>query len=165
MNRHTCVIVYFSYSGNTRNLAHYIQKRLRCDLLSIVTKESYASEYEYLIDPRVQDVHIEEFPALKKWSMDLDGYDTVILCTPIWWFSLAPAVKSFLRNHDLKQKTIVPFITHGGYGLGHSIEDLRKLSPDARILKVNEIPFTIRKMMISFEELNLMIKMIRDMEG
>lgn len=162
MNKQQCVIVYFSYSGNTRNIAHYIQKRIRCDLLSIVTKESYAKDYEDLIDPRVQNEQIEALPKLKKWIQDLDAYDTVILCTPVWWFSIAPAVKSFLMDYDLKGKTLVPFLTHGGYGIGHSEEDLAQLCPDTKIRKVNEIPFDIRKMMIGFDALNLMIKAIKD---
>ena len=65
---------------------------------------------------------------------DIGGYETVFLGFPIWGMALPAPVRSFLATHDLAGRTLVPFITHGGYGTGSAPETLAALAPEARIV-------------------------------
>lgn len=69
-------------------------------------------------------------PPLKQMDIDLDRYDTVVLGTPVWWYTCSPAMRAFLTAHDLSGKTVYPFATNGGW-LGRSIRDMRALCPGA----------------------------------
>ena len=73
-------------------------------------------------------------------ATDIAGYRTVFLGFPIWGGDLPAVMASFLRSHDLSGKTVVPFITHGGYGAGDAMQTARALAPDARFLA----PFVLR---------------------
>lgn len=59
----------------------------------------------------------------------------IFVGTPNWWNTMAPPVATFLSNHDFSGKTLVPFTTHGGSGLGHYPEDMKKLCPKANFLE------------------------------
>jgi flavodoxin-like protein len=59
-------------------------------------------------------------PALEAKVPGIAGYTTVFLGVPIWGETAPPIIRSFLSAHDLSGKTLIPFITHGGYGLGDS---------------------------------------------
>ena len=63
-------------------------------------------------------------------DIDLDRYDTIVLGTPVWWYTCSPAMRAFLTAHDLSGKTVYPFATNGGW-LGRSIRDMRALCPGA----------------------------------
>ena len=66
---------------------------------------------------------------------DLRSYDTVFLGLPIWGTTAPPVIRSFLSRHDLSSKTLVPFITHGGYGLGNSLAVVARHAPRAHIVR------------------------------
>ena len=61
---------------------------------------------------------------------DIARYDTIVLGTPVWWYTCSPAMRAFLTAHDLSGKTVYPFATNGGW-LGRSIRDMRALCPGA----------------------------------
>lgn len=61
-------------------------------------------------------------PPLKAKIADIASYSTVFLAFPIWGMTAPPVVRSFLAAHDLSGKTIIPLVTHGGYGLGNSLD-------------------------------------------
>jgi Flavodoxin len=63
---------------------------------------------------------------------DLAGFDTVYLGLPIWGMNAPPVVRAFVQSHDLSGKTVYPFITHGGYGVGTSLDVLKKMAPKAK---------------------------------
>ena len=88
-----------------------------------------------------QEVNRDFRPPLKTDLTKLTEFQNIILCSPIWWYTFAPVIKSFLGEIDTEGKTIIPFITNGGYGLGHSLEDLKKICPKAKILGCLEVPF------------------------
>ena len=71
-------------------------------------------------------------PELKAMDIDLSRYDTIVLGTPVWWYTCAPAMRAFLTAHDLGGKTVYPFATNGGW-LGRSIRDMRALCPGADV--------------------------------
>lgn len=142
------LIVYFSYTGNTRALAEQIQEQTGGRLVEIVPVTPYSKDYDKVVEQGNKEVKAGFKPAIKTKIPDMASYGIIFIGSPIWWYTIAPPVSTFLSENNLKGKKIVPFITHGGYGLGHSIEDIKKLCPEAVLLKeygiegkqVNEIP-------------------------
>ena len=67
----------------------------------------------------------EEIVDLKPIDIDLSQYDRIILGTPVWWYTMAPVVRSFLNSYNLNGKNVIAFITNGGW-IGHTIKDISK---------------------------------------
>lgn len=128
------LVAYFTRSGNTRVIAGQLKRTLDADLFEILPAEPYPEDYQANVDQarRERDAGFE--PPLKAEVQNLAAYDTVYLGFPIWGETAPPVIRSFLRRHDLTGKTLRPFITHGGYGLGSSLSVLSSHAPGARIL-------------------------------
>lgn len=133
------LIVYFSYTGNTRDLAEQIQKQTGGKLVEIVSATPYSKNYDKVVEQGKKEVKEGFKPAIRTKVPDIGSYDIVFIGSPIWWYTIAPAVSTFLSENNLAGKKVIPFITHGGYGLGHSIKDIEKLCPESILLKEYEI--------------------------
>jgi flavodoxin len=133
------LVAYFTRSGNTKVIAGTIQRSLGGDLFEIRPARPYPEDYETTVDlaKRERDRGVE--PPLAALVPDLAQYDELFLGFPIWGETAPPVIRSFLKSHDLRGKTIRPFITHGGYGLGGSLSVLSSHAPGARI----EPPFVM----------------------
>lgn len=79
-------------------------------------------------------------PEIKPIQIDLSQYDRIIMGTPVWWYTFAPAVKSFLSKYSLSEKTIYPFATNGGW-LGHTFEDFKAAMPETDVKEGLNIVF------------------------
>ena len=134
------LIVYFSYSGNTRIISNYINSKINSDMLELETLVKYSDDYSQVTYQGKDEVEQEFKPRLKVNDLNLQDYDIILLGSPIWWYTIAPAVRTFLSENDLSGKKLFPFITNGGYGLGHSLEDIKTLCT-CEVGKVLEIPF------------------------
>ena len=66
-------------------------------------------------------------------------YDVIILGTPVWWYTMASPVKTFLKENNTSGKTIIPFCTHGGGGASSTFTDMAKLAPEAKVLEGFEV--------------------------
>ncbi|WP_024352791.1 flavodoxin [Brevundimonas naejangsanensis] len=133
------LVAYFSRSGNTRVIAGTIQRLLGADLFEIRPAQPYPEDYEATVAQARQERDSGHEPPLAATVPDIAAYDTVFLGFPIWGQTAPPVIRSFLRAHDLTNRTVRPFITHGGYGLGSSRVVLSDHSPRARI----EPPFVM----------------------
>lgn len=127
------LIAYFSWSGNTRGIAEEIQRQTGADLFEIRLTEPYSSDYNTVLDQAQRDQREQARPALSTHVEDMGQYDTVILGYPNWWASIPMPIASFLEEYDFSGKTILPFCSHGGGGLGQSQTAIAKLVPDAVI--------------------------------
>lgn len=128
------LIVYFSWSGNTRAVANHIHDLIGGDIVEIETVVPYPDTYEEVTQIVPGQLASDYRPELKTKVGNMDEYDTLIVGTPIWGSHLAPPVKSFLAEYDLSGKAIAPFCTHGGSGTAQSVNDIRSVCPDATIL-------------------------------
>lgn len=154
------LIVYYSYSGNTEKVAKRIQEKTGLKMFRLEPLNSYNGTYEEVVSQGQQEVESDFRPLLKTDLREIEGFKNIILCSPIWWYTLAPAVKSFLGGINAEDKTIIPFITNGGYGVGHSLEDLKEICPKAKILSCLEVPFEEHEMQISINRIDKHIKKI-----
>lgn len=126
------IIIYYSYDGNTRGVAQRIQRALGADAAELMPVTPYTGSYDDVVDQGQREVNSGYMPQLQPLDADLSGYDTVILGTPVWWYTFAPAMKTFLHGHDLTGKQVYPFATNGGWP-GHTFQDFKKACPGAKV--------------------------------
>ena len=118
------LIAYYSYSGNTKQVAEAIQKEIGGDLFEIKTEDRYPQEYQAMVNQAKREINEGYRPKLTTAVADMAQYDVVFIGSPNWWGTITPQVSSFLESYDLSGKTVVPFITHGGGGQQNTIADL-----------------------------------------
>ncbi|MDB5886320.1 MAG: flavodoxin protein [Polaromonas sp.] len=127
------LVAYFSRSGNTRVVAGLLQRSFGADLFEILPATPYPDEYLATVEQAKQERDQGLEPALKAKVPNIASYATVFLGLPIWGETTPPIIRSFLSAHDLAGKTLIPFITHGGYGLGNSESVIARHAPKAKL--------------------------------
>jgi flavodoxin len=128
------LVVYFSYTGNTRTLAEQIRQSVNGDIFELQPATPYSKDYNAVVKQGKLEVQSNYKPPLKMKVKNLASYDVIFVGTPIWWYTIAPPVATFLAESDLAGKTVIPFCTHGGGGSGHSMEDIKKLAPMSQVM-------------------------------
>lgn len=134
------LIVYFSYTNHTKMIAENIQKKLNCDILEIKPIKQYSDDYQTVVDEE-QNNDGNKRPEIEEIDLDLNKYSKIILGTPVWWYSIAPVIRTFLLENDLSGKEIKPFSTNAGW-LGHTFQEIEKLCPNSKVEKGMNIVFT-----------------------
>ena len=127
------LVAYFSWSGNARALAGQIAAEIGGDLFEIKTVKTYPETYNECIAVARDEQNNNARPALSGGVIAMAQYGTVFLCYPNWWGTLPMGVFTFLESYDFSGKTMYPLITHGGSRFGRSLEDIKKLCPQALI--------------------------------
>lgn len=120
-------------TGNTEIAAGMIADMTGADLFRIEQKEPYAKDYNECIAQAQEDQRSDARPELTSYPDSIDEYDVIYLGYPDYWSTMPMAVFTFLEHFDFSGKVIKPFCTHEGSGLGHSMDDIRKLCPDADV--------------------------------
>lgn len=120
--------------GTTEMVARMIQKETGGDLFRIQTKKKYPVNFDKLVDQNHKEMDDGYLPKLKKKVKNIKQYDVIFLGYPIWAVDTPQAIQSFLKAHNLKGKTIIPFCTHGGSGQSGTYKKIRKLCPGADTL-------------------------------
>ena len=128
------LVVYYSVSGNTETVANKIHDLVGGDIFELETEKTYPSNYRELTREVKKEIENGVKPTLKNNVENIEKYDVIFLGSPCWWSTYAPVVATFLDENDLSDKTIIPFMTHGGSGMGRSEEDLKNAEPEAKIL-------------------------------
>lgn len=114
------LVAYLTRSGNTRVIAGTLQRALGADLFEIRLARPYPEDYEQHVAQATRERDIGFEPPLADKVDNIAAYGTVFLGFPVWGETAPPPIRSFLKAHDLRGKTLHPFITHGGYGVGSS---------------------------------------------
>lgn len=129
------LIVYLSRTKNTETVAKIIQQKVGGDLVALELVNPYPENYKEIV-AQVDRENKEGFlPELKTKINDLERYDTIFIGFPTWDMQIPPPMKSFLIKNDLSGKTVIPFNTNAGYGVGSSSETVKKLCSNANILE------------------------------
>ncbi|WP_229395352.1 flavodoxin [Methanosarcina sp. DH1] len=128
------LVAYFSHTGNTRVIANQIHEKVGGDIFEIVTVNPYPTDYDAVVDQAKQEQEDNYRPQLKTKVENMDSYDVVFIGYPNWWGTMPMSVFTFLEEYDFSGKTIIPFCTHEGSGLGRSVEDITELCPQSTIL-------------------------------
>lgn len=129
------LIAYFSWSGNTEQMAQMIQTETGGDLFEIEPATPYTDDYNTLLDVAQQEQANNARPELASQVENWDSYDVVFVGYPDWWSDTPMLIYSFLEAYDWEGKTLVPFCTSGGSGFGRSLDKLPDSAPGANILE------------------------------
>lgn len=119
--------------GNTEIAAEMIAELTGAELFKMEQVQAYAKDYNQCIAQAQADQRRDARPELKTYPESLDGYDVIYLGYPNYWSTMPMAVFTFLEHFDFTGKTIKPFCTHEGSGLGRSVSDIKKLCPTAKV--------------------------------
>lgn len=113
--------------------ARRVADALGAPTAEIRTVTPYEGDYDTVVKQGHREVRAHYRPPIHPLSVDMDAFDTVILCTPVWWYTFAPAVGSFLDGAKLDGKKIFTIATNGGW-LGHTFPDVAKACPGATVM-------------------------------
>lgn len=130
-NMGNTLILYFSMSGNTETVANYIHAEIGGDIVKLETVQTYPEDYDELVDYAREEQRDNTRPELETTIENIEQYDTIFLGYPNWWGDMPMPIYSFLDQYDLSNKTIAPFITHGGSGLSGTPANIANEEPDA----------------------------------
>ncbi len=127
------LVVYFSWSGNTRSIAKKIGALVPADLVELELERPYSRNYNTCLDEALRDQKKNARPKLKNSPGDIRKYKDIFLGYPNWWGSIPMPIASFLESGNFEGKNIFPFCSNGGGGLGQSISAITKLCPKSKI--------------------------------
>lgn len=129
------IIIYFSRSGNSENLARMIHNENKADLLELSVTNPYPADYEDSVNRATEERESQNYPEISTDIPDLSQYENIYLGYQTWAMTLSNPITSFLTEHgsDFAGKTIHPFSTNAGYGEGDSLNRIAELAPDATI--------------------------------
>lgn len=120
--------------GNTSFLAEYISEMTGADVFEITSKKDYDISYEAMLKVVREEWENNEYPEFSKSLHDIQKYDVIFVGGPIWWGTYPRVMFSFLKEHNLNGKIVIPFTTNEGSGLGNTLTDLQKMFPRAVVL-------------------------------
>ena len=129
------LVAYFSASGTTKEAAERLAKAAGADLFEIKPTIPYTSADLNWMDKEsrssVEMNDPDSRPEIAETMPNMADYDTVFIGFPIWWYVAPHIIHTFLESCDFSGKTLVPFATSGGSGMGKTVDELRKLCPNA----------------------------------
>lgn len=129
MDGSKALVAYLTRSGNTRVIAETLHRQLGADLFEIRPARPYPSDYEDHVAQATRERDSGYEPPLAERVPNMAAYREIFLGLPIWGETAPPPIHSFLKAHDLRGKTLRPFITHGGYGVGEAPAELARHGP------------------------------------
>lgn len=135
------LVVYYSWSnGNTKRIAEQLTNGTGADIARIETTEPYSGSHEDVVEQGQREVEAGFMPQINPISVNLADYDVIAIGTPTWWYTMAPAVLTFLTTNDFTGKTVIPFMTNGGWP-GHVIKDMKDKCKGAAFALEMQIQF------------------------
>lgn len=127
------LVVYFSWSGNTQNVAQAIRTQTDSDIFEIVPETPYSDDYDAVVDLAQEEQRENARPAISERIDHIDDYDVIYVGFPNWWGDMPMILYTFFDSYDLSGKTIAPFCTSGGSGLSNTVNEIKGLEPNATV--------------------------------
>ncbi len=129
------LIVYLTRTKNTKAVAEMIHESVGGTLVELELENPYPENYRAIVAQVAQENETGFLPPLKTKITNLDQYEVVFVGFPTWGMQLPPPMKSFLHEYGLSGKTVIPFNTNAGYGIGSSFDTVSELCPNCKILE------------------------------
>lgn len=119
------LVIYYSYSGNSKKVAEYVQNKLEADVLELEPAVPFSDDYDTVVD-EWQNNDIKRDVEIKPINVDLTNYSKIVLVTGTWWYGITPVMKKFLKENDLSGKDVIVAATDAGW-VGHCFKDYKTL--------------------------------------
>jgi flavodoxin len=129
------LIVYLSRTNNTKVVAEIIQRNVGGKLVPLELVTPYPADYRATVEQVVKENETGYLPPLKTKIDSIRSYDVVFVGFPTWGMKMPPPMKSFLKQYDLSGKTVIPFNTNAGYGVGSGFQTVNELCRQSKVLK------------------------------
>ena len=129
------LIVYLSRTNNTKAIAEIIHESVGGTLVALELETPYPENYKETVDQVARENATGFLPPLKTKIGNIQNYDVVFVGFPTWGMQLPPPMKTFLKQYDLRGKTVVPFNTNGGYGIGSTFDTVKDLCPNSTVVE------------------------------
>lgn len=127
------LVVYFSWSGNTENVAKSIQSQTDSDIFEIVPTTPYSDDYDAVVDLAQEEQQNNARPAISGNIENIEQYDVIYVGFPNWWGDMPMILYTFFDTYDLSGKTVALFCTSGGSGLSGTVNEVKSLEPNATV--------------------------------
>ena len=131
------LVAYFSASGVTRSVAEKLANEIGADLFEIVPEKPYTNaDLDWQNSRSRSSVEMKDRnarPAIASKIDDVSRYDVIFVGFPIWWYREPSIVDTFMEAYDFSGKTIVPFATSGGSGLGDAPKNMQALAKGSKV--------------------------------
>ena len=135
VNRENILIVYLSRTNNTKAVAEIIQQNVGGKLVALELQKPYPENYKATVQQVVDENETGFLPPLKTKIDSIEKYDIIFIGFPTWGMKMPPPMKSFLHEYNLSGKTVIPFNTNAGYGVGSGFQTVKELCPDSKLLE------------------------------
>lgn len=129
------LIVYLSRTNNTKAVAEMIHEKVGGRLVALELEKPYPENYRATVQQVVRENETGFLPPLKTKIDSIEKYDVVFVGFPTWGMKMPPPMKSFLHQYNLSGKTVIPFNTNAGYGVGSGFDTVKELCPDSKVLE------------------------------
>ena len=133
IQRDKMIVIYFSRTGNTEKFANYIQKNANITSFKIIPSTPYPEDYDTMLNIAKEERETDARPEIQNPLTDISQYDYILLGYPIWHSHIPNIIITQLEKLNLNGKTIYPFNTHGGSGVGSSISDIKTYASGANV--------------------------------
>ena len=154
------LVAYFSASGMTAKVAERLSEAIGADLYEIEPQVAYTkADLDWMDKTSRSTIEMNDpasRPAISGQRDNMDTYDTVYVGFPIWWYVAPTIINTFLESYDFNGKTIIPFATSGGSGMGKTNEKLQPSCPGAKLLEGKVLPSNI-----TIAELNAWVESLK----
>lgn len=127
------LVVYFSWSGNTENVAKSIQSQTDSDIFEIVPAVPYSDDYDTVVDLAQEEQRNNARPEISGSIENIAQYDVIYVGFPNWWGDMPMIFYTFFDTYDLSGKTVALFCTSGGSGLSGTVNEVKSLEPNAAV--------------------------------
>lgn len=125
------LVAYFSASGVTKNAAEKLAKAANADLFEIKPVRPYTdADLDWMDKKSRSTIEMNDLssrPEIAEKCENMGSYDVVFVGFPIWWYVEPRIIDTFLESYDFSGKTVIPFATSGGSGLGKTAENFKKI--------------------------------------
>ena len=131
------LIVYYSWSGNSRIIANKLHSILNCDIVEILPSTPYTTDYNTMLNVAQREISAIDasgsYPSITNNIESFEDYGAIFICYPLWWSRMATPVQSFLHKHKdkLNGKRISLVCTSGSSGITRTVADARRICPDS----------------------------------
>ena len=139
MDNPKILIVYYSWSSNTRAMANEIKSIVGGDIFEIKPVKPYPTEYKKCTEQAKDEINKKFRPKIVGEVKDFQKYDVIFIGSPNWWGTIAPPVGTFLTDYNFSGKKVIPFCTHGGGGEQDVFTDMKKMLPNSDVLQGLEV--------------------------
>ena len=125
------LVVYYSFTGNSKKVANYVKEKLNADILELEPKIPFSTDYDEVV-AEWQNNDMKKDVEIKSIDKDLSQYKKVVLITCTWWYGISPVMKKFLKEYDLSGKDVLVASSNAGW-IGHCFRDYKTLLQNANI--------------------------------